>query len=33
MAIADRLLGVDTSRGQLMSTASVICHDRSLPTD
>jgi len=33
MAIAERLLGVDTSRGQLMSFATVIYRDRSLPTD
>ena len=33
MAVAERLLGEDSSAGQIRSMADVLFHDRSIPTD
>ena len=33
MAVAERLLGEDSSAGQIRSTADVLFHDRTIPTD
>jgi len=33
MAVAERLLGEDSSAGQIRSVADVLFHDASIPTD
>jgi len=33
MALAERLLGEDSSAGQIRSVADVLFHDASIPTD